>query len=71
MDDKDCSDGKGKTRTIMAAYLIKKGASADHAINSLRMIRSESVQSKNQERIVHISKRYLETDRTKYNGSIN
>ncbi len=66
-----CSGGKGRTGTILAAYLIKKGASADQAIKKLRKIRSESIQSKDQERIVYIYKRYLETDRKKYNGSSN
>ena len=41
-----CSGGKGRTGTILAAYLIKKGASADQAIKRLRKIRSESIQIK-------------------------
>ncbi len=60
-----CSGGKGRTGTILAAYLIKEGTRADWAINSLRKIRSESVQSKDQERIVFSYERYLKSGRTK------
>jgi atypical dual specificity phosphatase len=43
-----CSGGKGRTGTILAAYLIKKedGLSAGQAIGKLSSIRGESIQSK-------------------------
>ena len=43
-----CSGGKGRTGTILAAYLIKKRIvmNAYQAINKLRKIRGESIQSK-------------------------
>ena len=41
-----CSAGKGRTGTILAAYLIKKenDMTADKAISRLRRIRGESIQ---------------------------
>ena len=44
----------GRTGTILAAYLIKKGnvLNAYQTINRLRNIRGESIQSKEQEDIV-------------------
>jgi protein-tyrosine phosphatase len=49
-----CSDGRGRTETILAVYLIKKGnvLNAYQTINRLRNIRGESIQSKEQEDIV-------------------
>jgi atypical dual specificity phosphatase len=43
-----CSGGKGRTGTILAAYLLKKRnvLNAYQAINKLRKIRGESIQSK-------------------------
>jgi protein-tyrosine phosphatase len=45
-----CSGGKGRTETILAAYLIKKRnvLNAYRAIKNLRKIRGESIQSKDQ-----------------------
>jgi atypical dual specificity phosphatase len=45
-----CSGGKGRTETILAAYLIKKRnvLNAYQAIKNLRKIRGESIQSKDQ-----------------------
>ena len=42
-----CSGGRGRTGTILAAYLIKKRnvLSADQAIHRLRKIRGESIRS--------------------------
>jgi atypical dual specificity phosphatase len=59
-----CSGGRGRTGTILAAYLIKneKGdmMSAEQAIKKLRTIREgKSVQSKDQERILFSYEQYI------------
>jgi atypical dual specificity phosphatase len=56
-----CSAGKGRTGTILAAYLIKKesGMTADKAINRFSRIRGESIQSKDQEKIVFDYEKYV------------
>lgn len=56
-----CSGGKGRTGTILAAYLIKKenGMTADKAISRLSRIRGESVQSKDQEKILFTYEKYV------------
>ena len=56
-----CSAGKGRTGTILAAYLIKKenGMTADKAISRLSRIRGESVQSKDQEKILFTYEKYV------------
>ena len=56
-----CSGGKGRTGTILAAYLIKKenGMTADKAISRLSRIRGESIQSKDQEKIVFDYEKYV------------
>ncbi|MFL6397810.1 MAG: dual specificity protein phosphatase family protein, partial [Nitrososphaeraceae archaeon] len=61
-----CSGGRGRTGTILAAYLIKTGnvLSADQAINRLRKIRGESIQSKDQENIVSSYEEHLKTERS-------
>jgi atypical dual specificity phosphatase len=60
-----CSGGKGRTGTILAAYLIKKRnvLNAYQAINMLRNIRGESIQSKDQEDIVFSYGKYLKNER--------
>jgi atypical dual specificity phosphatase len=56
-----CSGGKGRTGTILAAYLIKKRIvlNAYQAITRLRKIRGESIQSKEQENILFDYEKYL------------
>lgn len=58
-----CSGGKGRTGTILAAYLIKKRnvLNAYQAINKLRKIRGESIQSKDQEYILFDYEKYLKS----------
>jgi atypical dual specificity phosphatase len=60
-----CSGGKGRTGTILAAYLIKKRnvLNAYQAINKLRKIRGESIQSKDQENILFDYEKYLKNER--------
>ena len=56
-----CSGGKGRTGTRLAAYLIKKRnvLNAYQAINKLRKVRGESIQSKDQENIPFDYEKYL------------
>jgi atypical dual specificity phosphatase len=64
--DRDCSGGKARTGTILAAYLIKKESSnmtADNAIKRLNKIRGESIQSEDQERIVFYYEKYIKNQR--------
>jgi atypical dual specificity phosphatase len=56
-----CSGGKGRTGTVLAAYLIKKRIvfNAYQSITRLRKIRGESIQSKEQESILFDYEKYL------------
>jgi atypical dual specificity phosphatase len=64
-----CSGGKGRTGTILAAYLLKKRnvLNAYQAINKLRKIRGESIQSKDQENILFSYEKYLSENNTDIN----
>jgi len=64
-----CSGGRGRTGTILAAYLIKKGdvLGAEQAIDNLRKIRAKSIQSKDQEDIVFSYEKYLKNEMRKEN----
>jgi atypical dual specificity phosphatase len=64
-----CSGGKGRTGTILAAYLIKKGnvLGAEQAIDKLRNIRAKSIQSKDQEDIVFSYEKYRKNEMRKEN----
>ncbi len=56
-----CSGGKGRTGTILAGYLIKKGngLTAEKAIYKLRNLREESVESKEQKIVLFNYESYL------------
>jgi atypical dual specificity phosphatase len=55
-----CSGGKGRTGTILAGYLIKKnGFSAERAVYKLRILRGESIQSKEQKAVLFNYENYL------------
>ena len=62
-----CSGGKGRTVTIQGVYLIKKenGMSADKAISKLKRIRGESIQSKDQVKIVFNYEKYVKEKQDK------
>jgi atypical dual specificity phosphatase len=47
-----CGEGKGRTGTVLAAYLVYHGMRADDAIRVIREKRSGSVQTVEQEKIV-------------------
>jgi len=44
-----CGEGKGRTGTVLAAYLVYHGLAADEAIRKVREIRPGSIESAEQE----------------------
>ena len=57
-----CAAGKGRTGTVLAAYLVKnQHLTADQAIEKLRKIRPGSVQSISQETAVSMYEKYLKS----------
>ncbi|MFX0079800.1 MAG: dual specificity protein phosphatase family protein [Candidatus Hermodarchaeota archaeon] len=48
-----CFMGWGRTGTLLAAYLISEGMSADEAINEVREKRSGSIETRGQEQILY------------------
>jgi atypical dual specificity phosphatase len=48
-----CGAGLGRTGTLLAAYLIHQGESADEAIARVREVRPGSIETLNQEQAVH------------------
>ena len=45
-----CGEGKGRTGTVLAAYLIYHGQGADEAVNKVREMRPGSIQTTEQEK---------------------
>ena len=57
-----CAAGKGRTGTVLAAYLVKKqNLSAEQAIEKVRNVRPGSVQSVSQETAVSMYEKYLKS----------
>ncbi|MDW0340799.1 MAG: dual specificity protein phosphatase family protein, partial [Nitrososphaeraceae archaeon] len=55
-----CAAGKGRTGTILAAYLLKKeNLSARDAITRIRNLRPGSIQTDSQEKSLYEYKKYL------------
>lgn len=57
-----CGEGKGRTGTVLAAYLVSHGMSADEAIRTVRERRPGSIESPEQENAIrefekHVKKR--------------
>ena len=48
-----CGEGKGRTGTVLAAYLISHGDEADEAIRKVREKRPGSIQTAEQEKVLH------------------
>ena len=48
-----CGEGKGRTGTVLAAYLVYQGMHADDAIQLVREKRPGSIQTAEQENLVH------------------
>lgn len=58
-----CDAGKGRTGTVLACYLVAKGASAGEAISKIRHLRPGSIETPEQEESVHTFARRLQTER--------
>jgi atypical dual specificity phosphatase len=54
-----CAEGKGRTGTVLAAYLVYKGLSADDAIKKVREERPGSIENLDQENAIRIFERTL------------
>ena len=48
-----CIAGLGRTGTILACYLVREGMSADKAITAIRRWRPGSIETLDQEAIIH------------------
>jgi atypical dual specificity phosphatase len=57
-----CAAGKGRTGTILAAYLLKEeNLTAAQAINKIRKLRPGSIQTKTQENCIEAFEHYLKS----------
>jgi atypical dual specificity phosphatase len=57
-----CAAGKGRTGSVLAAYLVKKqGVTAEEAIEKIRSMRPGSIQSVVQETAVSMYEKYLKS----------
>jgi len=54
-----CAEGKGRTGTVLAAYLVYKGLSADDAIKKVRETRPGSIENLDQENAIREFERTL------------
>ena len=55
-----CAAGKGRTGTILAAYLLKEESlNADQAIKKIRTLRPGSIQSESQEKAITMYEDYI------------
>lgn len=61
-----CAAGKGRTGTVLAAYLVKnENLTAEQAIEKLRRLRPGSVQSVVQETAVSMYEKFLQTKKSR------
>lgn len=58
-----CGEGKGRTGTVLAAYLVYSGMHADEEIQLVREQRPESIQSAEQEMAIHEFEKVVIKDR--------
>lgn len=48
-----CTAGIGRTGTVLAAYLVASGLTADEAITAVRTRRPGSIETRGQEQVIH------------------
>jgi atypical dual specificity phosphatase len=63
-----CGEGKGRTGTVLAAYLIYHGLEADEAIRTVREKRPGSIQTPEQEEALQEFERYVKRSQTQHSG---
>ena len=49
-----CAEGKGRTGTVLAAYLVTKGLTAEDAISRVRELRPGSIETLEQENAIRL-----------------
>ena len=54
-----CAEGKGRTGTVLAAYLVTKGLTAEDAIGRVRELRPGSIETLEQENAVRLFEKAL------------
>jgi len=54
-----CEEGKGRTGTVLAAFLVKRGYNADDAIRRVRELRPGSIEKVEQENAIHLFEKTL------------
>lgn len=54
-----CGEGKGRTGTVLAAYLVSGGLTADEAIKRVRELRPGSIQTLEQENSIRLYEKTL------------
>jgi atypical dual specificity phosphatase len=57
-----CGEGLGRTGTVLAAYLIKHGLGADEAIKLVREKQRSSIQTLEQEKVLHDFEKLVHSD---------
>jgi atypical dual specificity phosphatase len=63
-----CGEGKGRTGTVLAAYLVYHGLEADEAIRIVREKRPGSIQTQEQEEALHEFERFVKRSQTQHSG---
>ena len=58
-----CYEGRGRTGTILACYLVSKGIAAEEAIKQVRNKRPGSIETKDQEDAIELYYQRLKKDR--------
>ena len=54
-----CAEGKGRTGTVLAAFLVRRGFNADDAIRKVRELRPGSIENAEQENTIRLFEKTL------------